>query len=303
MADLCLGTAQLGMQYGINNKVGKLQKQSVFEILDTAVANKIKMWDTASIYGEAEELLGEYLAEHKDTTRNVKLISKQCQAVDGMDCQAVERCIRDELHQSLTRLHREYLDGYLLHSYREVDNPDTIKTLRKLKEEGLVRAIGVSVYEVDEAEKAVKSGVIDYLQMPCSIFDQRGLTSGVFQKAKEKGITVFTRSAFLQGLLMMKEEEIPEYLDGIKPYVAKFNQILIKYGMEKKHAVLKFILSQTVIDYMVFGVETKGQLEEIVQETKNESIPDVFMQDIKNNFNNISTDLILPINWKKGNNE
>ena len=59
MAELCLGTAQLGMNYGINNKVGKLQKESVFEILDIAIANNIRMWDTASIYGEAEELLGE----------------------------------------------------------------------------------------------------------------------------------------------------------------------------------------------------------------------------------------------------
>lgn len=298
MAELCLGTAQLGMQYGINNKVGKLQKESVFEILDAAVENNIKIWDTASIYGEAEGLLGEYLDNQKNKTTDIKLISKQCQSVDGLKGRAVENCIREELQQSLERLHRKYLDGYLLHTYREIDNSDTLKTLYKLKEEGLVRKVGVSVYEIDEAEKAIESGFIDYLQMPCSIFDQRGLTSGVFRRAKEKRITVFTRSAFLQGLLMMKEEEIPEYLNGIKPYVVKFNQIISKYNIERKHAVLKYILSQNFIDYMVFGVETKAQLEEIVQEKQAEMLPASFVEEIQRCFCDISTELILPINWK-----
>lgn len=299
MAELCLGTAQLGMQYGINNKVGKLHKESVFEILDTAIENNIRMWDTASIYGEAEALLGEYLVAHRETTKDVKIISKQCQSVDGLDHKAVEKCIREELQQSLRSLHRECLDGYLLHSYREIDNSDTISVLRELKSEGLVRAIGVSVYEIDEAEKAIEGGVIDYLQMPCNVFDQRGLISGVFQRAKEKGITVFTRSAFLQGLLMMKEEEIPAYLNDIIPYVTKFDQILTEYKIERKHAVLKYILSQSVIDYMVFGVETKGQLEEIVQETKEEVLSEAFIKEIQESFSDISAELILPINWKK----
>ncbi len=299
MAELCLGTAQLGMQYGINNKVGKLQKESVFEILDTAIENDIRIWDTASIYGDAEALLGEYLLDHRDTTRDIQIISKQCCSVDGLNYKAVDKHIREELQQSLGKLHRKFLDGYLLHSYREIDNMNTIRTLHKLKDEGLVHKIGVSVYEIDEAEKAIEDGMIDYLQMPCSIFDQRGLISGVFRKAKEKGIAVFTRSAFLQGLLMMDEEKIPEYLNGIKPYIAKLNQILEKYNIEKKHVALKYILLQDVVDYMVFGVETKRQLEEIVKEKNTEKLPNTLMNEIKSNFSNISTDLILPINWGK----
>ncbi len=299
MAELCLGTAQLGMQYGINNKVGKLHKESVFEILDTAIENNIRIWDTASIYGDAEALLGEYLVDHRDTTGDIRIISKQCKSVNGLDSRAVEKYIREELQQSLAKLHRKFLDGYLLHSYREIDNLNTIRALHQLKDEGLVRGIGVSVYEIDEAEKAIEDGMIDYLQMPCSIFDQRGLTSGVFRKAKEKGITVFTRSAFLQGLLMMDEENIPDYLNGIKPYVAKLNQLLTKYNIERKHVALKYILSQDIIDYMVFGVETKRQLEEIVQEKNSETLPSDLMNEVKSSFSNISTDLILPINWGK----
>lgn len=297
MASLCLGTAQLGMKYGINNKVGKLDKDSVFEILDIAIDNNIKIWDTASIYGEAEEILGEYLTNHPDSTKDVKIISKQCNSIQKLDSIEIEKSIREELHQSLVKLHKDYLDGYLLHSYREVDNPDTLMTLRKLKKEGLVKKIGVSVYEVDEAEKAVEEGVIDYLQMPCSIFDQRGLTSGIFQKAKSKGIKVFTRSAFLQGLLMMEENEIPEYIKGIKPYIVKFNEILNRYNVEKRHAILKFVLSQSVIDYMVFGIETKEQLQDIIMEKNSPNLPKEIVDEFRESFNCISPKLILPIHW------
>ncbi|GFI15502.1 aldo-keto reductase YhdN [Lachnospiraceae bacterium] len=298
MADLCLGTAQLGMKYGINNVFGKPDRETVFEILDKAVNSGIHMIDTASIYGEAEEILGEYLSTHLDAADKIHIISKQCCSVDGMDNTRIEKTIRDELEQSLVRLDRSYLDGYLLHSYRETDKPETLAILKKIKEEGLVRKTGVSVYEIDEAEYAVENGDIDYLQMPCSVFDQRGLTSGVFQKARERGITVFTRSAFLQGLLMMEENKIPVYLQGIVPYIHEFNGMLQRYNLDKKHAVVKFVLSKQLVDYMVFGIETVGQLGEILAERDSSSLPEEFVRDVEKRFSCISEDLILPIHWK-----
>lgn len=298
MADLCLGTAQLGMKYGINNKVGKLNEEAVFDILDNAIAKDIEVIDTASIYGEAEKIIGRYFSKNS-RGRNIKIISKQCDVVDKMNTDTIGITIRRELECSLSHLQRQYLDGYLLHSYREVDNMETLKVLRSLKNEGLIRNIGVSVYEVDEAEKAIEEGEIDYLQMPCSIFDQRGLKTGIFKKAKENGVTVFTRSAFLQGLLMMKKEEVPDYLKGLIPYLDKFEELLINYGLERRHAIIKFILANPLIDYMVFGVETREQLDEILREKETEKLPEEFVTEVKQEFNNISPNLILPIHWGK----
>lgn len=299
MADLCLGTAQLGMKYGINNTSGKPDRETVFDILNSAVNGGIHMIDTASIYGEAEEILGEYLSIHPKNADKIHIISKQCCSVDRMSHAGIEKVIRQELEQSLMRLGRSFLDGYLLHSYREIDKPETLEILRKVKKEGLVRKTGVSVYEVDEAEYAIETGDIDYLQMPCSVFDQRGLTSGVFQKARERGITVFTRSAFLQGLLMMEESKIPVYLQGIVPYIHEFHDMLQRYGLNKKHAVVKFVLSELRIDYMVFGVETVEQLEEILAEQESSSLPEGFVMEVEKKFSTISENLILPIHWRR----
>lgn len=299
MAKLCLGTAQLGMQYGINNKVGKLDKSTVFEILDSAVDNGIEMIDTASIYGDAEVLLGEYFATHVKSTQSIKVISKQCHSVAGLSANEIEKCMQNELRQSLMRLGRKYLNGYLLHSYRESDNMDTLRVLQRLKEKGLVEKIGVSVYEVDEAEHAIENGNIDYLQMPYSIFDQRGITEGVFQKARDRGITIFTRSAFLQGLLTMSEEEIPAYLKGIIPYVKRLEGILLEYQVERKQAVLQFVFFEDLIDYMVFGIETKGQLLEIIENVNSREISEELVSDLRREFKHMNTELILPINWGK----
>ena len=57
---LILGTVQFGLDYGINNRLGKPSKQKVFEILDYASQNEIKILDTADTYGSATELLGNY---------------------------------------------------------------------------------------------------------------------------------------------------------------------------------------------------------------------------------------------------
>ena len=299
MADLCLGTAQLGMHYGINNKVGKLQKSEVFKILDTAISAGIQMIDTASIYGEAEELLGNYLVEHKKDCKNVKIITKQCNSIEGKSFAQVDKEIRCELEESLRRLKRDAVDGYLLHLYREVDNANTLTALQKLKEEGIVKNIGVSVYDVDEVEIALQSGDIDYLQMPCSIFDQRGLNSGVFEKAQKAGVTVFTRSAFLQGLLMMDVNDVPNHLQGIVPYLQTFEKLLEEYELDRKHAIIKFILEKECIDYMVFGVETEEQLRDIIREKNSDSVPKEFMKQLHECFGKISERLILPIHWKK----
>lgn len=299
MAELCLGTAQLGMNYGINNKVGKLSVQSVYEILDAAIDGGIKIFDTASIYGEAEKLLGDYLSSNYNKTKDIRLVTKQCKEIKGLTRKQVEITIRDELAVSLKRLKRDSVDGYLLHLYRELDNMHTLRVLRKIKEEGIIKHIGVSVYDVDEAELAIDSGYIDYLQMPYSIFDQRGLTRGVFEHAKSEGITVFTRSAFLQGLLMMQLAEIPAYLQGIIPYLNKFNELIKEYDINKRHAILKFVLDESQIDYMVFGVEKREQLEEILCEKNSDSLPEAFISSIYKEFKDIPDNLILPIHWKK----
>ena len=96
MAQLCLGTVQFGMHYGIHNTLGRQPtEEEVFGILDAALYAGICMFDTASAYGTSEELLGRYgLA-----ACGGQIISKLHPAVEGE-----RRDVRDEIQRSLTRL-------------------------------------------------------------------------------------------------------------------------------------------------------------------------------------------------------
>ena len=58
---LSLGTAQLGLSYGINNTDGKPDEKKAFEILDCALENGINTLDTAAAYGESEQVIGRWL--------------------------------------------------------------------------------------------------------------------------------------------------------------------------------------------------------------------------------------------------
>lgn len=60
MAELCLGTVQFGMRYGINNRDGQPVEGQCFEMLDMAAQNGLRFLDTARAYGTAELVLGEY---------------------------------------------------------------------------------------------------------------------------------------------------------------------------------------------------------------------------------------------------
>ncbi len=57
---IILGTAQFGLNYGINNLTGKPSNLQVIEILNFASENRIKILDTADAYGDAAEIIGLY---------------------------------------------------------------------------------------------------------------------------------------------------------------------------------------------------------------------------------------------------
>ena len=112
MAKLCLGTVQFGMNYGVNNQIGRQPTwQESFEMLDYAFENGIDTIDTARAYGDAEIVLGEYFKNRKDKKKYVKVISKLRPNVieQGSD---IRNVVIEECKNTLLRLNLEKLNGY-----------------------------------------------------------------------------------------------------------------------------------------------------------------------------------------------
>lgn len=298
MERLCLGTVQLGMRYGVNNAIGRqpTQKES-FEILDLALANNIKYLDTAAAYGSAEQILGEYNIAAKNVPITTKLLPN---VLDKHPEKKAIDIIEQEVTESLNKLKIKQLDGYLLHTPEYFYNKEVMFALQEIKKSGYVQNIGVSIYEEQHAVDVVKSGLCDYIQIPYSIFDQRVNSTDFFAIAKEQGVKVFARSAFLQGLILMQENTIPRQLSMAIDYLKQLDKIIAKYNFSRLEAGLLFSYQNENIDKVVFGVETTKQLEEDLQIVKEKRDFSACKEELEYSFSGVPKSIIFPSLWKKG---
>lgn len=299
MTNLCLGTVQFGMNYGINNQNGQPTEEACFEMLDIAMENGIDIIDTARAYGTAEIVIGNYL-EYRKYCQEVKIISKLRPNILEPDEKDVYSVIRRELEGSLERLHVQRLEGYLLHTPEYIYDKRIVDALFRLKDENIVRNIGVSIYNMDEGYEAIRRGM-NYIQLPYSVLDQRGVQSGLIREAKNAGMTVFTRSTFLQGLFMMEIDKIPNYLEHAKPYLKYFDKLTEEYKIGKIELLLQFVKEVIEIDYLVFGVDNKSQLLEDMKEFQSDrTIEQNLIDRIKEIFIQVEDSIILPSLWSNG---
>ena len=295
---LCLGTVQQGMEYGINNQCGKPSIEESIETFYQAIQNGIKIFDTARAYGDAELLIGEYFRRYGNPG-DIKIISKLRPNVFDSD-EGYYDVVKRECQNSLDRIGISKLYGYLLHTPGYIRNPEIVHALLDIKKEGMVENIGVSIYEIEDGEAAIETGVVDFIQLPYSVFDQRGDTTGFLRKAKQAGITVFTRSAFLQGLFYMDVEKVPERVEKAKPLLEKWNSCIDRFNVSKTEALIGFVKNQPYIDYLVFGVDNVKQLQEDIRIFNDYKMDDSLESLFQKEFSSVSKSIIIPSLWSNG---
>lgn len=295
---LVLGTVQFGLDYGINNFNGKPSREDSLKMLDLAYEKGIRIFDTASAYGDAEEILGEFMIS-RGLVDKIKIITKlKPNIVEDKNREPYDN-ILENLSLSLKRLNREYVDGYLFHTPAYIRDKELVDCLVRLKNKGLVKNIGVSIYEEEDAIYAAKLDLVDYIQVPYSILDQRLSKTDFFTIAKQNNKTVFARSAFLQGLFFMPEDKIPDHLNRVKEYFKELDEILIKYKLSRQQAALLFSAYNKNIDYIVFGVDSVNQLAEDVDIVEKNINSKECVKELEKKFINIEKNIIFPSLWKK----
>jgi uncharacterized protein len=300
LSKLVLGTVQLGMEYGVNNKTGKPSREEAFSILDTAYENGISTLDTAFAYGDAEEVIGAWLKESKNKDA-VSIISKMKphSINDYKDGEKSCDIVRGEVEKSLKRLGIEKLKGYLFHSPYYIYLSHMVEGMRKVKEDGMVENIGVSIYDEAEALQAADLAV-DYIQVPYNLFDQRLDKTEFWNIAKKNKVTVFARSPFLQGLLLMESEAVPAHLSHATKLVKEFGQISKETNIPRTALALLFSYNHPHASNIVFGVDTKEQLKEDMDIVKNppEGV-ETILANLRTRFQDIPRSIVLPSLWGK----
>lgn len=283
---IALGTAQFGLDYGINNQRGKIPEKEVFEILYEASRSGIDTLDSAYAYGDSEAVIGNFIRESK---KDFKIVSK------SPKCEIKE--MESIFNSSLEQLGINSFYGYLIHSFDHYRKfPEIWNKLEKLKSKEKIEKIGFSLYYPSELDYILENKLnIDIIQVPYSIFDQR--FAQYFQELKNKDVEIHVRSIFLQGLVFRNPGELDNYFTRIKEKLVNLNSLSIERNIPIAALCLNFAALNRFVDKVVVGVDSLENLREIFssldyhRDVQNiESKLSLFKEDDEN--------IILPFNWK-----
>lgn len=291
MSKLCLGTVQLGMKYGVKNELGRQPtEEESFAVLRTAKNGGVEFLDTASVYGEAETLLGRFGIERAGFHVISKLRPWGQRETD-------KEAVLLEIEASLQRLKVKRLYGYMLHRTKDMNNEAVVQGMMGAKERGYTEHIGVSVYEPEEALRVVRSGVWDMIQIPYNVLDQRLDGTDFFALAKKNHVRVFARSAFLQGLLLMDPEHLPIQLQKARLYVEKFRHIVVENHFTPEEGAMLYSYCHPGVDYVVFGVDTEEQLIKNIKVCEKAEAFNDCWKELNGGFSGVPREIVVPSLW------
>ncbi|MBV2181847.1 MAG: aldo/keto reductase [Castellaniella sp.] len=257
---IALGGAQFGLRYGVANTVGKPDLSTVGAILARARAGGIRSLDTAIAYGDSEQVLGAI------GVSDFRIISKLPQIPEHDDMN-VSAWVSSQISGSLARLKVSHLDGLLLHRPGQLLSSMGERLYRALQEQvarGRVRRIGVSIYEPSELDWLIPRFALDLVQAPLNLWDARLEVSGWRSRLQSMGIALHVRSVFLQGLLLMPDARRPAYFERWAALWAAWRGWLDEHRLTPLQACLRYALHAEGVERAVLGVDSVGQLDEIL---------------------------------------
>ena len=223
MNRLALGTVQFGQDYGVANRSGQVSLDQIKESLHLAALHGINTLDTAISYGNSESLIGQIGVE------KFRVITKLPEIPQGV---YVQEWINSQVMKSLGRLNTSSVYGLLLHRPQQFHGSfglDILSALKTLKEKGIINKMGVSIYNPEDLD-GLPLEHIEIVQAPYNILDVRLFTSGAAKKLKDLGVELHTRSAFLQGLLLMPAKDRPAKFKRWDDLWSKWDSWLKDYG-------------------------------------------------------------------------
>lgn len=295
---ISLGTVQLGLDYGINNSVGKPQRKDAYNILDCAVKNGVNVFDTAAAYGDAEKVIGEW---KRQTDMQCPIIVTKVSGLDHSSYGALIGSMREKTEESKKRLGLSQIPILMLHHYEdfECDEENVMKAFDELKESGDIMFSGISLYSDHDYKKISEYG-FDAVQIPMNIFDLKQIENGGIDALGKASMMVFVRSVFLQGLVFKNPDELPEGMEFCRKTLEDFRCLCEEFDLCPASLALSFALSVPGVTSLVLGGETVGQIEENIRlEDKTVKLSEKQMERIHRVFSDVDNRVINPSLWHR----
>ncbi|WP_077326816.1 aldo/keto reductase [Virgibacillus siamensis] len=263
VSELTLGCMSLGT---------KQQKAS--NIIDAALDAGVNHLDTADLYdfGVNEELVGEAIKNRREqvilTTKVGNHFNKDKK--DWFWDPSPDH-IKNGVKDSLRRLKTDYIDFYMLHG-GTIDDPidESIEAFESLKQEGVIRAYGISSIRPNVIREYVKRSNIDGVMMQYNMLDRRP-EEEILNLLHENRISVLARGPLAKGMLSNKaaEQINKKGQNGFLGYsyeeLKTVNDKLTEhFGNDflLNELALKYVLKSPAVATAVFGASSTGQVAE-----------------------------------------
>jgi myo-inositol catabolism protein IolS len=246
-------------------------EESFLDTVGHALAMSLNFLDTAAAYGDgySEELVSKAIAGRRDQV----VIATKFNFPHSHP-----KNVRLSLEQSLRRLRIDYIDVLQQH-WPSPDIPlvDTIGELERLKEEGKIRAVGVSNWMEPEWKDLGDPSLVDSLQPAYNLL-WRSVERNVLPLCRRYNIAVIPYSPLCQGVLAGRFkssfEDVPNdprrsnrrLQPDVFPRVLKVVQVLkevaAKYGKTPGQTALRWLLDQEGITAVIVGASKPEQVDE-----------------------------------------
>ncbi|MCF3941702.1 aldo/keto reductase [Oceanobacillus alkalisoli] len=262
VSELTLGCMSLGQD-----------KNKAKEIIDTALAQGINHLDTADLYdfGLNEEIIGEIIKDRRQdiilTTKAGNHFSKETKdwfwdPSKGYIVQAAK--------ESLKRLQTDYIDFFMLHG-GTLDDPieETIEAMEELKQDGLIRAYGISSIRPNVIDTFINKSSIDGVMLQYNLLDRRP-EENVLKQLESNQISAIVRGPLAKGMLSTYYKEnitkkaAKGFLDYNQTELLETAEAIAELagGMPMNELALKYVLQHPAVTTITFGASTKEQVME-----------------------------------------
>ncbi|HEJ8874266.1 TPA: aldo/keto reductase [Staphylococcus aureus] len=274
---IALGTNSVGG----HNLYPNLDEEQGKDVVRQAINHGINLLDTAYIYGpeRSEELVGEVVKEYP--REQIKIATKGSHEFD--ENQEVHQnnqpeYLKQQVENSLKRLQTDYIDLYYIH-FPDDNTPkdQAVAALQELKEQGKIKAIGVSNFTLDQLKEANKDGYVDVVQLEYNLLHREN--EAVLQYCVDHQITFIPYFPLASGILAGKYDENTKFSDhrttrrDFIPGVFEENVRRVKaleslaaaHQTSIANIVLAFYLTRPAIDVIIPGAKRAEQVIENIK--------------------------------------
>ncbi|HHA0990226.1 TPA: aldo/keto reductase [Staphylococcus aureus] len=274
---IALGTNAVGG----HNLYPNLDEEQGKDVVRQAINHGINLLDTAYIYGpeRSEELVGEVVKEYP--REQIKIATKGSHEFD--ENQEVHQnnqpeYLKQQVENSLKRLQTDYIDLYYIHFLDDNTPKDqAVAALQELKEQGKIKAIGVSNFTLDQLKEANKDGYVDVVQLEYNLLHREN--EAVLQYCVDHLITFIPYFPLASGILAGKYDENTKFSDhrttrrDFIPGVFEENVRRVKaleslaaaHQTSIANIVLAFYLTRPAIDVIIPGAKRAEQVIENIK--------------------------------------